>query len=430
MTVQDFTLNSQVPSILRELRTDGIPDRLYSDIVDGEGLQYVDLVQEGGGVLGIALVGYTYVLEQMGIRFYSLAGTSAGAINTMLLAAMGSPSEPKSTKVLRILADQDLYAFVDGPRYARKVVERAIEGKGLRYNPIWGVRLYRTYRYLKKTLGLNPGTTFHAWIRQVLNDADVGTTEALLNRREALPASLFVRGRDGPRPLERRPPPETVVIAAEISTESRIKFPEMRSLFWEEPDQVHPADYVRASMSIPGFFQPMKVPISPKTEALMDQWDETVRFTGPLPDEAVFVDGGIMSNFPIDVFHANRVPRRPTFGVKLGDDRNVPKTVQGLGQLAGATFNSARHVLDYEFLLQNRDFEHLIAHVDVGPHNWLNFDLSDEDKVNLFERGARTAAAFLRTFDWAGYKDIRRGLLTEQDAGPRPRIAVPPGNGA
>lgn len=428
MTIQDFIVNSQVPSILRELRTDGIPNRMYSDIVDGEGLQYVDLVQEGGGVLGIALVGYTYVLEEMGIRFYSLAGTSAGAINTMLLAAIGTPSEPKSTNVLNILADQDLYAFVDGPGYARKVVERAIEGKGLR-NPIWAMRLFRTYRYLKKNLGLNPGTTFHDWIRQVLSDADITTTEDLLNRRKELPAPMFFRGEEGPRPIENPAPPKTVIIAAEISTESRIKFPEMRGLFWDDADQVHPADYVRASMSIPGFFHPMRVPISPKTEALMERWDETVRFTGPLPDEAVFVDGGIMSNFPIDVFHVDRVPRRPTFGVKLGDDRNVPKTVQGVGQLAGATFNSARHVLDYEFLLQNRDFEQLIAHVDVGPHNWLNFDLSDEDKVNLFERGARAAAAFLKDFNWKNYKDIRRGLLNEETTGDQRRVPVPPENG-
>ena len=37
-------------------------------------------MQEGGGVWGIALLGYTYILEKMGIRFFSLAGTSAGAI--------------------------------------------------------------------------------------------------------------------------------------------------------------------------------------------------------------------------------------------------------------------------------------------------------------------------------------------------------------
>src|SRR4051812_35317605 len=58
---------------------------LISDVRDKFGRQCVDLVQEGGGVHGIALAGYTYVLEKMGITFLKMAGTSAGAINTMLL---------------------------------------------------------------------------------------------------------------------------------------------------------------------------------------------------------------------------------------------------------------------------------------------------------------------------------------------------------
>lgn len=61
-----------------------------------EGRQYVDLVQEGGGILGIALVGFVYALDEVGIRFVSLAGTSAGAINTVLLAAVNSPNKKKA----------------------------------------------------------------------------------------------------------------------------------------------------------------------------------------------------------------------------------------------------------------------------------------------------------------------------------------------
>src|SRR5690349_2013771 len=61
---------------------------VYSDIYKTEKdetgkertFEYVDYVQEGGGVLGIALIGYTYVLERLGFRFLKLAGTSAGAI--------------------------------------------------------------------------------------------------------------------------------------------------------------------------------------------------------------------------------------------------------------------------------------------------------------------------------------------------------------
>lgn len=45
------------------------PERVYSDIIDDDGFQYADLVQEEGGVLGIALLGYTHIMEEAGIRF-------------------------------------------------------------------------------------------------------------------------------------------------------------------------------------------------------------------------------------------------------------------------------------------------------------------------------------------------------------------------
>ena len=48
----------------------------------------VDLVQQGGGMFGVALLGYTYIMEKAGIRFHSFGGTSAGAINAAFLAAI------------------------------------------------------------------------------------------------------------------------------------------------------------------------------------------------------------------------------------------------------------------------------------------------------------------------------------------------------
>lgn len=47
----------------------------------------VDLVFEGGGVKGIALVGALTVLEEWGYEPQGVAGTSAGAVLAALLAA-------------------------------------------------------------------------------------------------------------------------------------------------------------------------------------------------------------------------------------------------------------------------------------------------------------------------------------------------------
>jgi NTE family protein len=79
-------------------RLEKLENKRFSDAIskndDGKILQWVNFVQEGGGTLGISLVGYVFVLEYLGIRFLRLAGTSAGAINTLFLASMGEKDDP------------------------------------------------------------------------------------------------------------------------------------------------------------------------------------------------------------------------------------------------------------------------------------------------------------------------------------------------
>jgi predicted acylesterase/phospholipase RssA len=41
----------------------------------------------GGGLLGIAHVGFVCILEKAGVRFRGIGGTSAGAINAIIIAA-------------------------------------------------------------------------------------------------------------------------------------------------------------------------------------------------------------------------------------------------------------------------------------------------------------------------------------------------------
>jgi len=213
---------------------------------------------------------------------------------------------------------------------------------------------------------------------------------------------------------------------ADIATETKVEFPRMAGLYWDDVDGVPPADYARCSMSIPVFFRPVRVPLKPLDAARQELWRDLAGLadhdllTFP-PPEAVFVDGGVLSNFPIDVFHNTRkVPSRPTFGVKLQWDERS-HAIKGLLKLVGQTFNSARHCLDYEFIRKNPDFRQLVAYIDTADHDWLNFELGDEAKLDLFERGAKTAAAFLAAFDWERYKETRANLVgAYQQAWPQP----------
>src|SRR5690242_3577666 len=70
--------------------------------------KYVDLVCEGGGVRGIALVGALAVLEERGYQPRSVAGTSAGAIVATLVGA-----GLKAAQIHEIIAGLDFRKMKD-----------------------------------------------------------------------------------------------------------------------------------------------------------------------------------------------------------------------------------------------------------------------------------------------------------------------------
>jgi len=174
MTTNDYT--SRVLDIVLELkakRAECPEDFRFSDIFDDDGNQYVNLVQEGGGVLGIALTGFTYVLEEMGIRFLSLGGTSAGSINTLLMADTGHPSSRKSLKIISKIADKNFMDFVDGGNDARALVRSLAKGMG----PQLFFNASRNASELIQDLGINPGDEFHRWLSRLLYHKSWGELE-------------------------------------------------------------------------------------------------------------------------------------------------------------------------------------------------------------------------------------------------------------
>lgn len=424
MTTTDY--EREVFTIVEDLREwrDKCGDRFrYSDIFDAEGHQYVNLVQEGGGVLGIALVGFTYVLEEMGIRFLSLGGTSAGSINTLLLADAGKPAERKSVKILDRIATKSFGDFVDGGRDAEqltRLLKNMMEkgGGGDNYLQRLGATIEAVGNVpeLFKAFGINPGLHFEEWLREVLEYDNWQSLEA--NLRE-LPDSLYHLSNNGKRriPLTAEEVnPRIAIMAADITTQTKVELPRMAELYYENPEECHPAEFVRASMSIPFFFEPQRVSLAwaaGREEEARRNWKQLAGFRGNLPEEVLLVDGGIMSNFPIDVFHeADTIPQRPTIGVKLGADRNEVKTVRNLSGFLGSMGEGVRNLRDFEFIRNNPEYRDLVEYIDVEGFNWIDFQISEEKKLQLFRRGAEAARNFLHRFDWAEYKNgIKRNLL-------------------
>ncbi|MFN7087222.1 MAG: patatin-like phospholipase family protein [Burkholderiales bacterium] len=399
------------PDITRRLAKarSRLADQPFSDIIDDEGHQYVDLVMEGGGMLGIALVGYTWALEQIGIRFLGVGGTSAGSINALLISALDVPAAPKSPKLLKQLAEKNFFDFIDGDDDARDFIECWVQGAGKFKLAFKGAQVMDN---LNERLGLNPGRTFEQWVRNILRDEGIRTLGDLEKRMNTLPKGL--RTRDGKAlNTPKKAGVRLAIVTADVSTETKVVFPDMARMYFKDPAAVNPAVFVRASMSIPYFFEPLTLKSLPQDEVAKKMWRDTGfddASEGGMPRSALFVDGGIMSNFPIDVFHVpSGVPEAPTFGVKLEYDRRR-HDIGGPFELFGAIFNSARHCLDYDFIHRNPDYARLVQWIPCRGYNWLDFNMSDEKKAGLFREGALSALDFLETFDWQGYKDVRKSL--------------------
>ncbi|MDN3579226.1 patatin-like phospholipase family protein [Mucilaginibacter flavus] len=437
---------------------------IVSDTLDDDGHQYVNLVQKGGGVLGIALVGYTYILEMAGIRFLRLAGTSAGAINTALMTVIGDKKAMKSNTILDYLCSMDFFSFVDGHPFARWLIKNFISNKsfkttmmvgfggifgflvlisildilflgfGNKYPCLAGFGLwsfvltgadlllvllivsYAVYLFdrLKACgFGINPGITFYEWIKEKMEANDVHNVTDLKQKAETLP------------PLHLRPSNSGTVdsltgdvtfITSELVTENKIELPLMCDLFREDINEIHPAAFVRSSMSIPVFFESYiinQIPVNSK--AVQDAWNTHLKIPAEsIPETVRFVDGGMLSNFPINIFYNPKViePRLPAFGIDL-DDAD-PKKNDGnnaaqwdLGSYIWRLFNTVRYYYDKDFLEKNAVFQKGVGSIKLFGINWLNFFLKDDEKLEMFRKGALAATAFLIDFDWPEYQKER-----------------------
>ncbi len=410
MNTDYFLQDESIKAIIERARNLKNNKKKFSDIVDNEGNQYVDLVQEGGGVLGIALIGYTYVLEQTGIRFFNLAGASAGAINTMLMASVENISKEKSKKILSVLSEQNLFDFVDGGKQIQKIIKRYTEDKSLIATLIFNFFLLK--RKIVDKLGLNPGLAFENWINEKIKSNGVSTLTELDKRLADLPELFYTA--DGQNTKQDYPSTKIAIIATDATTKTKVEFPRMAPLYWDSTKKdVSPACFVRASMSIPFFFEPFTVTNVPSNGESNDPlWKKYAGYRGMVPNEIKFVDGGLLSNFPINIFHSERMPKKPTFGVMLSTHREQAADTSGFGGFVGGMFNAIRQQFDFDFLFTHPDYQRLICKIDADKtYNWLDFDISDKNKLGLFKLGATRAIDFLEEFNWDKYKEIRKKTM-------------------
>jgi NTE family protein len=324
-----------------------------------------DLVLEGGGVKGLGLVGAVLELMRAGYSFPRIAGTSAGSIVAAFLAAGATHDELE-----RIMRRLD-YARV--PDRTAPGIPGLSEGFGL----------------LRRS-GAHPGGYIHGFVSTELERLGVRTFADLRRRDVRADANLM--------PAQRY---RLVVTATDITNGRLLRLPWDYPLLNRDPDHELVADAVRASISIPLFFVP---------------WVVTDGRTG---ERRLLVDGGVLSNFPIEIFDRTDAvsPRWPTLGVKV-----IPDLPAGNAQLFPAT---ALPQLPPVRLLEQVVTTAVTGHdqtylerpcvrrrtiqVDTTAAGIVEFGADQRKRDALVDNGERAASQFLATWDWKRFKRDCRG---------------------
>jgi NTE family protein len=307
-----------------------------------------DLVLEGGGVKGIALVGAISVLEERGYTFHKVAGTSAGSIVGALVAA-----GMNGDQLHAIMRDVCYRRFQDPPLLGR-------------LGPVGIAAQLILHR------GWCRGDYLYSWLNDLLGEKNVRTFEQLrLKDQGADVALLKTPGRNY----------RFVAMASDISRGRLVRLPwDYGERFHIEADETPVAEAVRASMSIPYYFVPARLP---------DQIDGGTTW---------LVDGGMLSNFPVDVFDRTdgTDPRWPTFGIKLSGrpQDNKLSEVRGLVTLSKAMLTTMTGFYD-RMHIDRADVVERTIFVDTFGVKATDFDLSPETAEKLYDSGRLAATTFL-----------------------------------
>ena len=326
-----------------------------------------DAVFRGGGVKGLALAGALCGFAEHPTKpvktWKNVAGASAGAIIACYLATGHDADD-----MLELLQHHTPFAdFADFPLH----------------NKVLGVG-----RQLLRH-GMAPGAAFESWFDDVLAGATFGGF-----RHE--------QTQDG------SPDWRLKLIAVDATSRRLLVLPDDLGGYRVpggstliDPDAFKIAHAARMSMSIPYFFDP-------------------VRLDDAQGRECLIVDGGTLSNFPVWLFDVDpavtgKPPVRPTFGFTLTGGRGLGGPT-GLVHLmpwdvrfALDIFQTAQEAWDKRFVSQSTHVRTVA--VDAGDVATTEFDLPPEKQEELIANGRTAAKAFLDAFRLEDYMNTFHAQL-------------------
>lgn len=308
-----------------------------------------DAVFEGGGVKGIGLAGALYTAEKLGIKWQNVAGTSAGSIVASLVAAGYTAND-----IREILQALDL----------KKIKDKGPEDK----IPIIGIAFS-----LITQLGIYEGNYIEDFIRDLL-----------AKNEKSVFKDLLYEGPDKDDPRFRY---KLRVVTADVTRGELVVLPQDIANYDEDPDEFSISKAVRMSISIPGFFEPVKL------------------------GKHIFVDGGMLSNFPVWLFDSDDVPEWPTFGFRLVDEEEIkdgrvrenPKEIKGPTDYILALVSTMIEAHD-KYYMRTHNYERTILIPTLGIRS-TDYDIEKDRQLELFLSGAKAAVEFFKKWDFEEYKE-------------------------
>lgn len=305
-----------------------------------------DLVCEGGGVRAIGLVGAVDALAQAGHRFPRVAGTSAGAVVASLVAALQVAGEPLS-RLVEVMRTIDYRKFLD-----RSLIGRV---------PLIGGGLS-----LLTSDGVYRGAYLEQLLAGLLGDLGVRTFGDL---------------RTGEEPEQFAWSLVVTASASDLSRRRLVRIPWDLSTYGNDPDDFPVARAVHASSAIPYVFEPVRV------------------------GGATWVDGGLLSGFPVELFdRPDAQPRWPTFGIRLSARPGIPPTHPvhgpvslGIAAIETLVSNQDNAYIDDPCTVRRTIF---VSADEVSP---IDFDIPTQQREALYARGLQAGQEFLQTWSYTNY---------------------------
>lgn len=302
-------------------------------------------VFEGGGVKGIGIAGALWVAEKNYDWVY-VAGASAGALIAALVAAGYDAGEIRD-----MVFAMDYSKCTDGTL-------------------LYGLPLAGPVLSILFEMGMYKGDYIENWVREKLAAKGVKTfRDLVLSRRCHADYRYKLR-----------------LVASDISLGRMLVLPQDIGDYGINPDDLEVARAVRMSISIPFFFEPVRLRYKSADGNNLTSY---------------IVDGGVLSNFPVWLFD-NSPHSGPTFGFKLTDPQEGhPRNINGPVSLFGALFATMLEAHDARYVKES-NFARTIAIPTLGV-DATDFNLSGKKARALFESGVRSAEEFFENWNYRQY---------------------------